>query len=336
MPFSVSTYSKERPIEQATNEIRHILGIIENAGQNYEKQITNADKKIGTVIQLKTNELENIVYNTKYSLENEIKKSFQKEEWFTNIVKAALTKNDELFKIGEETHDKNLPIIENNGIIISSIKSFMGLIGMPQQRTEYYYKSQRSMKQESRTVQAGYLSDIAQHISTQDNFDSFKSRYEKNKKELHDLEQQYIRTFKNNQEAKERESKKKNLEKSKSVLIVKYELDYESDWHDILDAIIGKNKYLYLAHYLEKNRGDWTEGYSYAETGLSKFTIDNGVNSDVDKKIYDDIQYHISNWDGDGRVFRDCEYNYGVIYELVDDENLMKDYALVKENISDY
>lgn len=332
MPFSVSTYSKERPIEQATNEIRHILSIIENAGQEYEKQITNADKKIGKVEQFVTNKLENIIYNTKHKLEAEIKKSFQKEEWFSNIVKAALNENDELFKVGEEAHNKNIPIIENNIAIVASIKTFMNLIGMPQQRTEYYYKTQRSMKQESRTTQAGYLSDIAQHVNTSDNFESFKSRYEKNKKELHDLEQQYIRVFKNNQETKERESKKKSIEKSKSVLIVKYDLDYESDWDDILDAILDKNKYLYLAYYLEKNRGDWSEGYSYAESGLSKFTIEN----DVDTKISADIQYHINNWDGDGRVFRDCEYNYGVIYGLVDDENLMKDYALVKENISDY
>ena len=109
---------------------------------------------------------------------------------------------------------------------------------------------------------------------------------------------------------------------------VKYTPDEpESDKQEILDAILEKNKYLRLAHYLRMNRGDWTDGYDYAETGLSGFVVETEVDSEIEK----DITHHINNWDGDGRIFRDCEYNYNVIFGMVEDEQLMKDYNSVYE-----
>jgi hypothetical protein len=80
-----------------------------------------------------------------------------------------------------------------------------------------------------------------------------------------------------------------------------------------IDTVLKKNKYLRLAYYLEKNRNDWNDGYDFAETGLDGFTIENGT----DQEIYDEIQGLIDNWNNDGRVFRDCTWNYSVLYQLV-------------------
>lgn len=53
-----------------------------------------------------------------------------------------------------------------------------------------------------------------------------------------------------------------------------------------LDTILEKSKYLYLAHYLEKNRGDWSSGYNYARVGINGF----GVESELDGMIWEEIE----------------------------------------------
>ena len=125
------------------------------------------------------------------------------------------------------------------------------------------------------------------------------------------------------------EKNKKIEERHKIRLIDKYKIDIESEWCDILDVVLNKDKYLYLAYSLERNREDWNEGCRYAESGLCNFEVE----SDLDKKIYADIREYIDNWEDymDGRVFRDCEYNYSVLYELVEDKGLMDDFNLVRE-----
>lgn len=88
---------------------------------------------------------------------------------------------------------------------------------------------------------------------------------------------------------------------------------------DAVHRVLSKDKYLHLAHYLEMNRGDWSDGYQYAETGLRGFKVESGL----DQKIYDCIQEFLDETESfDGRVFRNCEYNYNVLYGLVKDPAL--------------
>jgi hypothetical protein len=124
-------------------------------------------------------------------------------------------------------------------------------------------------------------------------------------------------------EAKIKEEKRKEV-----VLVhlrVKYGADPEDSAKDVLyDHVLPKNKYLRLYHYLLANRGDWSEGYDYAEQGIDGFSIE----TEEDRRIYDAIRDVIDNSDGfvDGRVFRDMELGYGHIFGLVKDETLMADY----------
>ena len=80
-------------------------------------------------------------------------------------------------------------------------------------------------------------------------------------------------------------------------------------------------KYLDLAVAMEKNRGDWSDGYSYVESALEVFSVEN----ELDKEIYDELYeiVYTSAYDCvDGRHFRDCKHNYNWIYEnlLTDEE----------------
>lgn len=130
--------------------------------------------------------------------------------------------------------------------------------------------------------------------------------------------------------------KLKEQNKRLALMLAKYDLDLDKDWVDILESVINKDKYLRLAHYLEKNRGDWSDGCEYAEYGLEGFKIE----IDEDSLIYDDINFYIDNWIDyvDGRCFRDCKYNYNVLYTMVVNKNpdLYKDYQIIIENIQNY
>jgi hypothetical protein len=135
---------------------------------------------------------------------------------------------------------------------------------------------------------------------------------------------------------KEQEQKEKEKNRKLALLLAKYDLSLDCDWRDVLEVILDKNKYLRLAYYLEKNRGDWSNGCNYAETGLDGFEVEN----ELDQKIYDDISHYIDNWIDymDGRVFRDCEYNYSVLYKIAEeqDANLVSDYYEVMKYIDEY
>jgi molecular chaperone GrpE (heat shock protein) len=109
-------------------------------------------------------------------------------------------------------------------------------------------------------------------------------------------------------------------------LLMKYGLP-PSGVGELMEVILGKDKYLRLAHFMAKNRSDWNDGPSYAEAGLMNFTVD----SQQDAEIHKDVLGHIQDWCGDGRIFRDCDWNYDRIFALVSDADLMKDYRAAME-----
>jgi len=135
--------------------------------------------------------------------------------------------------------------------------------------------------------------------------------------------------------AKEAEEKQKQAKKKFDLflasIILKDKLEDVSDVYSCMEAILSKDKYLRLAHWLARNRGDWSDGCSYAETGLSEFTVED----ETDRKIYNCIYEYINNWGdhGDGRVFRDCEWNYDVLYGIAQKKNpeVFEDYRKLEE-----
>jgi hypothetical protein len=112
-------------------------------------------------------------------------------------------------------------------------------------------------------------------------------------------------------------------------MIKKYDLPSDTKADQFLKFLLQKNKYLRLAFWLERNRGDWNEGPTYALHGLDQFSIE----SNLDQEIYNDICAHIKDWEGDGRVFRDTEWSYGALYAMVnkDSPEMYKDYCQYNE-----
>lgn len=232
----------------------------------------------------------------------------------------------------EEVHQTNIPIIENNRIVKEKITLVMQSIGVPSSYSWSYYKTANSRKMTTETTMAGYITDLARTCITDDGWEmkinSAKSKFEELKRKAND-EKQRIQ--------KEASDKAKEEKAKKSIQVlarlqVKYNLDEDSDWTDVLDALDSKNKYFMLARAMEDTRGDWSEGYWRVENAIDNFVVE----TPEDQEIYDEIHtMAYENEDHDGRIFRDCQWNYSVLYGKVDSE-LIQDYNTLQEYYSKY
>lgn len=113
------------------------------------------------------------------------------------------------------------------------------------------------------------------------------------------------------------------------ILANKYELGLDANQDDILEKICDQDKYLKLAHGLLKNRMDWYDGPTDANYALGEFKVE----TPLDQEIYNSISPYINDWNGDGRIFRDMEWNYDRIFTLVKESNpsLYSDYQKLME-----
>ena len=227
------------------------------------------------------------------------------------------------------TDQENVQASQTNEHTRDVVMKMLHDIGIPTQK--YEYKTSRSRKKEWVTCAWAYEISSA--------FKTYSSNLLTNKNKLIETFDKLYKTDqdrrKEEEQKKQQEIQRKENERLLAFLLSKYELDITCDWDDLQYVIIQKNKYLYLAHYLMMNREDWNGGYSYARTGLSGFKVE----TEQDKEIFDCINNIATTYeDVDGRYFRDCEWNYDVLYNLVKEQNpaLYEDYQKVREHIEDY
>lgn len=92
-----------------------------------------------------------------------------------------------------------------------------------------------------------------------------------------------------------------------------------TDAREILEEILNKCPILNLAHAMHSCRNYFDRVYM-VESALRG--ISNIPNL---QDAYEEISSLCENYDGDGRVFRDCNYDYSYVYSLVD-KDLLVDY----------
>lgn len=264
--------------------------------------------------------------------------TYRIEVWFENTGNCIDTINkrlgqikgvyDQYIKDCEEVKSQNKIIAEHNQKVWDKIKDIMLWIGVKEQYSKYGYATPRSSKMTKQIHRAGYLEDLANAapvIVPMYKEIHYWSAYEAHAKKLiQDIEKKQIQ--------QEREEYERTKKKDLAKLAVKYDVDDIEDICSIKESILNKNKYLRLAHYLECNRTDWSDGYSYAESGIDGFIVE----TEDDAKIKNCIMTILINDDyPDGRSFRDCEWNYNVLYGMVNDDELLKDYNKLKNFIFD-
>lgn len=237
---------------------------------------------------------------------------------------------DCLAEIDQSIHQENIQKAEKNRRTERAVLELLQRIGIAD--SHYGYASKRSSKQTK--LSYSFPSEIRGQIPTyyqESKIEDLKKSLIKQFAELYDREVNKIRDARR---AKEKEEADRLANKKLALLLAKYDLDLESEWSNVLDKILEKNKYLRLAHYLRMNREDWNEGDWYARRGLDQFTIE----TEEDRLIYDNISsYTGEGWDFDGRVFRDCTYNYDVLFSMATDQDgdLYRDYETVKESLDE-
>lgn len=236
---------------------------------------------------------------------------------------------DLVAEFDKKSHELNLKIAKSNLAISEGIFNLLNKVGI---KTSYQdYKTSRSRTKS--TINYNFPSEIKKQIPTGYSEKYLTDRVDNLKSNVNRYFKDEILKIEKALREEEENAKKKHSLKKQALLLAKYDLDLDCDWKELLEVILDKNKYLKLAYYLERNRGDWGEGYDYAETGLSYFPVE----SELDQKIVDNIEsYMYENWDGDGRVFRDCTYNYSTLYGMVDDSKLLEDFEYVSSNIDMY
>lgn len=247
------------------------------------------------------------------------------EEVDTRLTQLLAKAEQERAKVLEE-HQANIPAIENNQKVREKITQIMKDIGIPNNYSTSEFKTQRSRTKTTTTHSAGYLGDLQRNVPVSDEKDRMltliKSAEDSFKRSTDTLKATIRKEL---QEAEKTEKAKKEV-LAKARLQVKYGLDEDSDWSDVLDALDSKDKYFNLARSMEAVRNDWNDGFGPVEWAISEFIVE----TEEDKDIEACIQNLLESEEQGGRIFRDCEYNYSVLYGKVSEE-LLKDYETLKE-----
>lgn len=250
---------------------------------------------------------------------------YSRPSWQENakVARAVLASSREAV---EKQHQINRPVLENNRAVTAQVKRIMTNLGIPESRTSYGYQTPRARKMTSRTVTAGYISDLIEVCKTDDSYQSCCKALDAFEQRINEYERkQQLEASK-----AEAEVRKKDGERGKLILLGRMSSKYNcsEDIHSIIEALCSKDKYFALAYWLLRNRTNWHDGPACAEQGLSYFLP---LETEEDQLIHDEISGFCEDWDGDGRVFRDCTYNYTFLFEKAAPE-IMADYNLLEKN----
>lgn len=224
--------------------------------------------------------------------------------------------------------ESNKDAIDNNTKLREKITLVMQSIGVPSTHSVWECpKGARTNKRVTHT--AGYISDMNRCIpisvkGIKPDVKALRSAVEQKHKEALEVVHKVER---------EAQQKADEVKKQHELALLRAKYCPENAYagvEAIMDVILSKDKYLRLAYWMERNRGDWSDGYSFAERGHDSFVVED----DTDKEIDEEIGSLIQNENGDyvdGRCFRDCKWNYGVLYSMVKDAVLFADFLKIKD-----
>jgi hypothetical protein len=222
--------------------------------------------------------------------------------------------------------DENRVICAENARIVNYLIDSIKNAGIPS-RVEVVVSGPRAQRTKREMQDAPWMS-IGSRAHTRDTWEQSELWYQEFLKRVKAWQDEIDAKVRVKEQEEAKNTARIEAESRRIALCLKYGFDpIKTQERDLRDLLLGKNKYLRLAYYLERNRGDWSEGPDFAERGIDGFKIETGD----DQLIFDDINGHITDWDGDGRIFRDCTWNYGRIYaEFVPAELLADFQALSK------
>lgn len=219
-------------------------------------------------------------------------------------------------------HEANAPFIDANCVARERITMLMNELGVP--KTYQEIVPSRSRYPKRATKDAGYIGDMARNFPTDDGFALATQNYQRlvadYQKYAADAEKEDERAKQIAAQAEEQAKAERRANIELVQIILRYGLNEDSDWPEVLEALRKRDQRLDLAVAMAQTRGDWSESPYRVSAALDRFTI----TTDEDKDIANDVVSCLVDFE-DGRVFRDTRWNYGVLFASVADQQLSAD-----------
>lgn len=254
----------------------------------------------------------------------------------TAVATYALQRLETAMQSDRDVHEKNRAALEANKAVRERIVALMDEIGMPKTRRVRDGNRTRYGMPKMKTIDAGYLEDMGAHVPISDGFERAEQRYaelkvayEKFAEEAR-VEAERAKTEAERAAEREKERRRENIEMAK--IILRYDLDEDCSWGDILGELRKKDQRLDLAVAMQQTRGDWSEGFWRVSDALSRFKIE----TDEDKEIANDVVQWLNGDHDDGRVFRDTAWNYDRLFGSASDQRLAADVQRAAANAEDH
>jgi hypothetical protein len=212
--------------------------------------------------------------------------------------------------------EKNRAICAENARIVAQVLEVITNAGFPQ---SIKVRSTSRKKYDSGWdwSPAGWKS-IGSLVRTSDQWDYLEKQYHEFMRKCsewkHSIEEAAAKERREVETAEATKRAEVEKEAKRIALCLKYGLDPMASTDDVREAILAKDKYLRLAYWMQRNRSDWTDGPHYAEIGLRGFD----ATDELEREIVKCITGHIDDWQGDGRVFRDCEWSYDKLFGMAE------------------
>jgi hypothetical protein len=263
----------------------------------------------------------------KFWFETHTKGAFGAEKSIEEIDATYLPLFDEANKINDAIHEKNLPIIESNKVIVKKIIELMESVGIKSEYFKPIYSRSGTYKGTT-TVPAGFIDDLNRIVCTSDGYEDDKQNIEYKLREYNRYKENR-RTCERRKEEELREKELRDQKIKKFAVISSHYTDATSiSSTELLSIILSKNEYLNLAYQMEMVRNEFLTGIAGIQTALQTLISKN--QSDSNTQIESSVvqAMHAYCLDSDGRYFRDCEWNYSRLYELAKEQNpqLYSDY----------
>lgn len=249
-----------------------------------------------------------------------------------NTVEAVQKRKESLLKVCDnyllsmkDIREKNLLVVENNKKVREKITQIMTVCGVPASYVTTDPKSRARIPKRI-TKPAGYIEDMTRNIPIVDTaYNNLVSLIEKKKKDIESWANKATASIYEEEKARKQKEEENKNTKIVATLRVKYQTDLDAEPDEIMDILLETNKYLNLADAMLAARNDFSE-WRRVQSTISLFSVEN----EYDQEVVDEIYQLLSDWDGDGRIFRDCEHNYSELFSKVP-EDLMRDYNLLYE-----
>lgn len=330
------------PFEKDSYELKQIFNNLVKYKFDCESKIKAAEEATGFSNGMAFKPLEKLTLNLQ-SFDSIRNQNRSWNQMSLTSFEEKVTKDIESFRSYLESVKPERDIINaHNNQICANITNLMAKIGITVNYDVYEFKTNRSKERTRITKTSGFYTDLIR-VKPSDNWTTLNTQlidYERRFKEyLASEKQKEIKESESNYKLAVDKFLIKNTELSSrlieysinlSTFIAKHKenpnilhdvkSDIDETIEEKLSEILKQDKYLYLAYFMKKNRGDWSDGTHYASIGLNNFKIETEKDSD----IYDCVSKLINEWDGDGRCFRDCEYSYDILYEMVDVDIMSK------------